>query len=128
MNPNHANPDGMNRRAFLKSSLLTTTALAWLPACATVSDRRNAETRRTFSPPLAICNETFQDWPFDKAFAFAAECGYTGVEIAPFTIANKVTTISANRRAEVRRQVEFLKLIPVYGAFRRIKGGGKQNH
>ena len=20
---------------------------------------------------FAICNETFQDWPFDKAFAFA---------------------------------------------------------
>ena len=30
---------------------------------------------------FAICNETFQDWPFDKAFAFASECGYTGIEI-----------------------------------------------
>ena len=24
---------------------------------------------------FAICNETFQDWPFEKAFAFARECG-----------------------------------------------------
>jgi sugar phosphate isomerase/epimerase len=55
---------------------------------------------------FAICNETFQDWPFDRAFAFAAECGYTGVEMAPFTIANDVTDISPAKRAEVRRQAD----------------------
>jgi sugar phosphate isomerase/epimerase len=55
---------------------------------------------------FAICNETFQDWPFDKAFAFAAELGYTGLEIAPFTIHTSAYEISAPRRAEVRRQAE----------------------
>jgi len=55
---------------------------------------------------FAICNETFQDWPFDKAFAFAAECGYTGIEIAPFTIAETATDISSSARAEVRRQAD----------------------
>ena len=55
---------------------------------------------------FAICNETFQDWPFDKAFAFAAECGYTGLEMAPFTISDIVTDISAAKRTEVRRQAE----------------------
>ena len=49
---------------------------------------------------FAICNETFQDWPFDRAFAFAAECGYTGIEIAPFTIATDATDISPAQRAE----------------------------
>jgi sugar phosphate isomerase/epimerase len=55
---------------------------------------------------FAICNETFLDWPFDKAFDFAAECGYTGIEIAPFTMASDAREISATRRAEVRRQAE----------------------
>lgn len=49
----------------------------------------------------AICNETFLDWPFERAFAFARECGYTGIEIAPFTISADVREISAARRAEV---------------------------
>jgi len=55
---------------------------------------------------FAICNETFQDWPFEKAFAFARDCGYTGIEFAPYTIHKNAYEISAGRRAEVRRQAE----------------------
>ncbi len=53
---------------------------------------------------FAICNETFQDWPFDKAFAFARQCGYTGIEFAPFTIHKNAYEISAERRREIRQQ------------------------
>lgn len=55
---------------------------------------------------LAICNETFQDWPFEKAFSHARNLGYTGIEIAPFTIDKNAYNISAEQRAEVRRQAE----------------------
>ena len=55
---------------------------------------------------FAICNETFKDWPFDKAFAFARDCGYTGIEFAPFTINKDVREISPAKRDEVRRQAE----------------------
>jgi sugar phosphate isomerase/epimerase len=55
---------------------------------------------------FAICNETFVDWPFEKAFAATRECGYTGIEIAPFTIAADVKDISAATRRQIRRQAE----------------------
>ncbi len=59
---------------------------------------------------FAICNETFGDWPFERAFATARETGYTGIEIAPFTIAHDARTISAARREQVRRQAEAADL------------------
>lgn len=52
---------------------------------------------------LAICNETFGDWPLEKAFDFAAQCGYAGIEIAPFTLSTYVTDIGAQQRAQVRQ-------------------------
>ncbi|MGC4002494.1 MAG: sugar phosphate isomerase/epimerase family protein [Pirellulales bacterium] len=49
----------------------------------------------------AICNETFQDRDLAAGFAFAAACGYTGIEIAPFTLAPYARDISPTKRAEV---------------------------
>jgi sugar phosphate isomerase/epimerase len=59
---------------------------------------------------FAICNETFLDWPFDKAFAFARELGYTGIEIAPFTMGSSAYEISPEQRQTVRKQAEVAGL------------------
>ena len=53
----------------------------------------------------AICNETFQDWPFEKAFAYARGLGYTGIEIAPFTLGAPVAELSADQQAKLAGQI-----------------------
>jgi sugar phosphate isomerase/epimerase len=55
---------------------------------------------------FSLCNEVFgsrqtpDDWR--QVCAFLAECGYQGVEVAPFTFAESVEEISAQARHEIR--------------------------
>jgi sugar phosphate isomerase/epimerase len=51
---------------------------------------------------FAICSEIFQGWKIEDTLAGAARLGYAGVEIAPFTLANSVTDISATERQAMR--------------------------
>ena len=51
---------------------------------------------------FAICNEIYQGWTPEAAMVHAAQAGYDAIEIAPFTIANYVTDITAYRRQKLR--------------------------
>jgi sugar phosphate isomerase/epimerase len=54
----------------------------------------------------AICNETFEGWDHARVCGRIAELGYTGLEVAPFTLAPRITDVGAARRAELRKQAE----------------------
>jgi sugar phosphate isomerase/epimerase len=50
----------------------------------------------------SICNEAFEKWTFSDACKAVRRIGYTGIEIAPFTLAESPRDISSVRRAEYR--------------------------
>jgi sugar phosphate isomerase/epimerase len=54
----------------------------------------------------AICNETFEGWDHGRVCRFASGLGYTGLEIAPFTLAPRITDVSPTQRRELRSQAE----------------------
>ena len=51
---------------------------------------------------FAICQELFVDWEWERQCRFMAETGYTGIELAPFTLASRITEVTADRRRELR--------------------------
>lgn len=53
---------------------------------------------------FAICNELFEGWEFDRVCRFVKSVGYDGLELAPFTLAPRITDVPAARRAELHRQ------------------------
>jgi sugar phosphate isomerase/epimerase len=55
---------------------------------------------------FAICNEHFENWSFERVCQYVKSVGYDGLEVAPFTLAPKITDVDAARRAELRRQAE----------------------
>lgn len=55
---------------------------------------------------FAICNETFEGGSHREGLALAKKLGYTGVEVAPFTLGLDVREIRQGTRREYRAMVE----------------------
>ncbi len=113
-----------SRRMFLKQA----GAAAGLgAACSLAGSVPIAAASLEEKPPglkYAMCNESFEDWPQDRVFRFIAECGYGGVEIAPFTIEKDVTDISADRRKQLRKQADAaeIEIVGLHWLLAKTKG------
>lgn len=55
---------------------------------------------------FAICQELFENWEWERQCEFAASLGYTGLELAPFTLGDRISDVSAEQRAELKRVAE----------------------
>lgn len=55
---------------------------------------------------FAICQELFENWDWDRQCRFISATGYTGIELAPFTLASRIGEVSADRRRLLRKQAE----------------------
>jgi sugar phosphate isomerase/epimerase len=53
---------------------------------------------------FAICQELFIDWDWERQCRFIASVGYTGIEVAPFTLARRIGDVSGERRRRMRQQ------------------------
>ncbi|MFQ3648948.1 MAG: sugar phosphate isomerase/epimerase family protein [Gemmataceae bacterium] len=54
----------------------------------------------------AICNETFEGWEHARVCDYVASLGYTGLELAPFTLAERITDVSSAQRRDLRLTAE----------------------
>lgn len=95
----------LNRRRFvgLSSKFLGASLLGGLiPGCRPAAVEEAAlEEEVAFHWNFAVCNEIMEGWDWERQCRYPLEHGYTGIEIAPFTLAGHVDEISAERRREL---------------------------
>ena len=72
----------------------------------------------------AICNETFEGWDHAKVCQQVAALGYQGLEVAPFTLAPRITDVTAERRKKLRAEAEAagLQIIGLHWLLAKTEG------
>jgi sugar phosphate isomerase/epimerase len=72
----------------------------------------------------AICNETFEGWDHPRVCQTVAALGYEGLEVAPFTLAPRITDVTAEQRRTLRRQAEDhgLRIIGLHWLLAKTEG------
>jgi sugar phosphate isomerase/epimerase len=72
----------------------------------------------------AICNETFEGWEHARICQTAAELGYAGLEIAPFTLAPRITDVTLEERLKLREEAEAagLQIIGLHWLLAKTEG------
>lgn len=72
----------------------------------------------------AICQELFEGWDWKRQCEFISQAGYTGIEVAPFTLATRPSEISAAKRLELRKIADAngLKVIGLHWLLAKTQG------
>lgn len=55
---------------------------------------------------FGICNELFEGWELPRVCSLVRDLGYEGLELAPFTLASRITDLPGWRRQEIRQTIE----------------------
>jgi sugar phosphate isomerase/epimerase len=72
----------------------------------------------------AICNETFEGWDHGRVCRQVAQLGYQGLEVAPFTLAPRITDVTAQQRKKLRSEAEAcgLQIIGLHWLLAKTEG------
>jgi sugar phosphate isomerase/epimerase len=73
---------------------------------------------------FAICHELFGDWDWKRQCEFIARTGYTGIEVAPFMLAERIGQVSADVRRDMRKQAadQGLSIIGLHWLLAKTEG------
>lgn len=97
----------IKRRKFIKTSIGTVSAAAlgglWTSGCAGESEPQKAVANAEWAGfKFAMCNECMMDLPWAEQCKIISDAGYTGVEIAAFTLVKEsVNELNAAQRKEL---------------------------
>ncbi len=97
--PGGVSPDGPVARAAGRNGGVGESGL---PRASNRRDRLNTQEPKAMK--IALCNEVIRDLAFSAQCELAAALGYSGLEVAPFTLGENPHRLPAGVRARLRRE------------------------